>query len=446
MPTTTTTTTSTTTRWVAPDTSGATAWLAGAVDGVAAIDLDELDEAGLRALLGELDLQVRRLRGRCTVLAGTLADRRTQTLRDRGQTRADQRGARDTVDELRAGLGWSPAQATSAIRTHRGLATLAATRQAMDDGRVTPEHARVLADTLDHLAGSVRAEAQARLLEAATREDPVAFGRTCRRLLGELDPAATQRDADRRRTRRFCRTWTDEHGVTRISGAWSGIDAETLLSGIDAFRTQDPSGTVRRNPQQATADAVTAMARAALDHGVHTTSHGSRPHIHIIQHAGQAGAEGTWTGPLPPLDVDLLAVDARWSRTLLDDQGAPTAASTVRQNVSAPVWRALVARDRHCTFPGCDAPPGWCDAAHLDRRVADGAPSRVQDLALACRPHHRQIDRLELIGQLIHGQIVWHRPHGGRYQPPNRQPPNRSSPDPPGPDPPGPDPPGPDPP
>ncbi|MCM1014484.1 HNH endonuclease signature motif containing protein, partial [Brevibacterium sp. XM4083] len=25
----------------------------------------------------------------------------------------------------------------------------------------------------------------------------------------------------------------------------------------------------------------------------------------------------------------------------------------------------VTARDKGCTFPGCDAPPGWCDANHV---------------------------------------------------------------------------------
>ncbi|WP_242419678.1 HNH endonuclease signature motif containing protein, partial [Frankia sp. CpI1-P] len=27
--------------------------------------------------------------------------------------------------------------------------------------------------------------------------------------------------------------------------------------------------------------------------------------------------------------------------------------------------RALAARDRGCTFPGCDRPPSWCEAHHV---------------------------------------------------------------------------------
>ena len=55
--------------------------------------------------------------------------------------------------------------------------------------------------------------------------------------------------------------------------------------------------------------------------------------------------------------------------------------------VTTGIWRALVARDRHCAFPGCQRLPQACDAHHVVH-WADGGPTSLGNLALLCRRHH----------------------------------------------------------
>ena len=52
------------------------------------------------------------------------------------------------------------------------------------------------------------------------------------------------------------------------------------------------------------------------------------------------------------------------------------------------IRRALTARDRRCRFPGCDA--SHCDAHHV-RHWADGGTTRLDNLLLVCRRHHRAV-------------------------------------------------------
>src|SRR5712691_8435043 len=48
--------------------------------------------------------------------------------------------------------------------------------------------------------------------------------------------------------------------------------------------------------------------------------------------------------------------------------------------------RALGARDGGCRFPGCDRPPGWTDAHHMEH-WADGGATALSNTVLLCRPH-----------------------------------------------------------
>lgn len=49
--------------------------------------------------------------------------------------------------------------------------------------------------------------------------------------------------------------------------------------------------------------------------------------------------------------------------------------------------RALAQRDGGCVYPGCDAPPTWCEAHHLTP-WAEGGATTLGNLALLCRFHH----------------------------------------------------------
>jgi hypothetical protein len=52
------------------------------------------------------------------------------------------------------------------------------------------------------------------------------------------------------------------------------------------------------------------------------------------------------------------------------------------------IRRALTARDRSCCFPGCTA--RHCDAHHVEH-WADGGATRLDNLVLLCRRHHRAV-------------------------------------------------------
>jgi hypothetical protein len=48
---------------------------------------------------------------------------------------------------------------------------------------------------------------------------------------------------------------------------------------------------------------------------------------------------------------------------------------------------ALIARDRGCSFPGCDAAPEWSERHHI-RTWVEGGATDLDNLTLLCRYHH----------------------------------------------------------
>jgi len=81
-----------------------------------------------------------------------------------------------------------------------------------------------------------------------------------------------------------------------------------------------------------------------------------------------------------------------------------------------PERRALAARDDGCRFPGCTH-RHWVDAHHI-RHWADNGETRLGNLTLLCRVHHRLVHeggfRLELRDD---GKLLFFRPDGRRIDP-----------------------------
>src|SRR5690606_9295833 len=55
---------------------------------------------------------------------------------------------------------------------------------------------------------------------------------------------------------------------------------------------------------------------------------------------------------------------------------------------------ALAHRDGGCAFPGCDRPPGWTEAHHIEP-WSHGGPTTVDNGVLLCAPHHRLMHRTD---------------------------------------------------
>ncbi len=58
-----------------------------------------------------------------------------------------------------------------------------------------------------------------------------------------------------------------------------------------------------------------------------------------------------------------------------------------RRLFTEPQRRAIIARDRHCRFPGCDRPPRWADVHHIKHWLS-GGKTCVSNGILLCRFHH----------------------------------------------------------
>ena len=79
--------------------------------------------------------------------------------------------------------------------------------------------------------------------------------------------------------------------------------------------------------------------------------------------------------------------DTPLGHTLLAAPSEPIDVGRRRRTFTTAQRRAISARDRHCSFPGCDRPPSWCDVHHLDP-WDHGGRTDTSNSTLLCAHHH----------------------------------------------------------
>jgi hypothetical protein len=134
------------------------------------------------------------------------------------------------------------------------------------------------------------------------------------------------------------------------------------------------------------------LARFYLDHNTATVG-GERPHINIVcdlpaLQGIAGGLHETESGRVITIaELRALACDASISRIVLGPDSEVIDVGRRTRVVPAALRRAIVARDRHCTWDDCDRVFIWCDVHH-DRHWADFGPTSLDNCRLLCRYHH----------------------------------------------------------
>ena len=171
---------------------------------------------------------------------------------------------------------------------------------------------------------------------------------------------------------------------------------ELVMQAIERAREREevPDGVAERSPlafQSQQADALVAMAKAYLHGGASdstASSASASDHCQVVIHVDEAALHGGAGRADAPLEtVKRLACDASLVVVTEDDRGVPLGVGRKQRVVSTPIRRALLARDRHCTFPGCQR-TRFVEAHHV-HHWADGGETSVDNLMLLCSYHHQ---------------------------------------------------------
>ena len=90
----------------------------------------------------------------------------------------------------------------------------------------------------------------------------------------------------------------------------------------------------------------------------------------------------------------------------LDTHGAILDYGCTRRLAYPAQRRALTARDKGCTFPGCTRPASWCQVDHVIPWYL-GGPTNLDNLHLLCGFHHREYEKRGWTVHIRHGIVEW---------------------------------------
>ena len=331
-------------------------------------------------------------------------------------------GFRSCAEWLSWRVGLDLGAAREKVRVARALATLPRLAQALAQGELS--YAKVRA-----LTRVATPETEERLLaigRAGTAEHVERIVRGWRR----MDRKAEQDEAARQHASRALYVYPAEDGTVTIRGRLAPEAGALLLKALAAAREALYQRKRNRNADaqadgsaeaptmaQQQADALQLLAETALHHGIDpgTPAEHYQVVVHVdagvLEDADQPGQSVVEDGGRVSAETSQrLGCDA--SRVVMqhDAEGRIFEVGAKTRTVPPALRRALLHRDRSCRFPGCHG--RFCQAHHI-RHWAQGGPTRLSNLVLLCRRHHRAVhEEGYQVDRQPDGELRFRRPDG----------------------------------
>jgi len=427
-----------------------------------------LDDAALLAVNTLNATVVKAALATASLIAGEVARRSAPELGSKGL--AQRLGHRTSEQFIKTSTGVTTQQAVTAVRVGRMMQDVSADPVVdVTTGELTPPHPvqpwlkRVAAGVLDGSISAAAAEsidrglgtpcagvseadlavaAAALCAEAVAGTDPDRLFRRARALRDEIDAAGiAEREAQRREQRALSFVQLP-NGMSRL--VWT-MDPETAVTVKDLYdRATSPKlGGVRfvdktqsaladkiaadeRTPAQLASDTFEHLLRVgadtlATDSATGTADGGAAgrfllgsgaPVIHIAatrdaveKRKGAAHLRGQ-ADPVSITTLERLACSGGHRETGFDQNGIPLDLGRDQRLFTAKQKQVLALKWGGCVHPGCDRPPSWTEAHHIEHWWRDHGKSDIADGVLLCKHHH-----------MLHHNTGWEitRDDHGRY-------------------------------
>ncbi|MEC3953040.1 DUF222 domain-containing protein, partial [Nocardia sp. CDC153] len=296
---------------------------------------------------------------------------------------------------------------------------LAWTAAVQEQGFISADHARAIGKIMRRIPAKVdqdlRDEAEYQLAHFATRSTPDDLPKVGDRILAYLDPDGRLTDETDRQNRRGLTL--GKQGVDGMStltaeltpqlravldpilaslgrpGMCNAEDPESPwhTDGLDTDKLKDAARRDNRSTAQRNHDALLAYLRPEL--APTPGSHRGLPVSTIITMSlaeveAAAGVATTASGGTVPLEEALeLAQKSHPFLAIFDHHGRPLHLGDTKRMASSHQRMALIAAERGCTRPGCNA-PATLTAVHHVTEWSKGGLTDIENLTLACDSCH----------------------------------------------------------
>jgi Domain of unknown function (DUF222)/HNH endonuclease len=132
-----------------------------------------------------------------------------------------------------------------------------------------------------------------------------------------------------------------------------------------------------------------------------------RPHVNVLipledlQTRARAACLD-FGGPVSPEALRMLCCDAAVVPVVMNGQGQPLDVGRATRTIPDGLRRAVAARDKGCAHPGCDRPQSWTEIHHIIPWEC-GGETKLSNLVMVCRAHHRQMHFSEWVVRIHDG-------------------------------------------
>ncbi|MEU4450303.1 DUF222 domain-containing protein [Nocardioides sp. NPDC023903] len=328
---------------------------------------------------------------------------------------AEETGAKDASAWMRAELLIDKGVARSQIKLAASVAKYEHVAAGLAEGVVSLDKARVIVKALDKIEADPVASvedlvlAEKLLVDYATRMTANELRIVGKRILAEIDPVrfedaeakALLAEEERAQQKTALRVWDNHDGTIGFDGvlstsigmrfkrlveAWAQPRKQKLvgkgaplppwerLMGQGFARlleTVDPAGLPRHGGDATTINVVISLEELRKDLGIATL--------------GYDETNGT---TITAAEARRMACNATIIPWVLGGDGQVLDAGRDSRFFQPIQRKAMRLQQKCCQAEGCDMPPEWCDAHHLDPWAA-GGKTNLKDGALLCPHHHR---------------------------------------------------------
>lgn len=397
-------------------------------------DLRVLGDPQLLAKHAELAAARRQLDARVAVLAAEVG-RRSQ--RELGYAGLAQRAGDRTPERLVArvtGLSVPESRAMISAGAASEAPWMAPVSDALAVGEVSVGAAAAIRSGLgepdDVVSSDDLLDAARAVLDEAGAQPPEQVARRAREARDDLDEAGVVDRERALRDKRFLKLIPQADGMTRLLGLLDPESAARIGDAIDLVTAP------RRGGPRFVDDTARARAQRIIDDPRSTEQLALDALVEMVRIAGAADTGRVFGSRRPAVrvHVSLDAVETERGAAMIEGQTASVSAASARRigcaegfvpllfdgttpldlgrserlftsaqrTVLAAIWGG-------CAITGCDRPPSWTEAHHIDEWDAHGGRTDVRDGALLCLHHHRWLHDIK-------ARIVRTADHGGdRY-------------------------------
>ena len=343
-------------------------------------------------------------------------------------------GATSTTAWLANLTGMTKGEASSLVSLARLTPTTTqATRAAWSAGDISTAQASVIMKAIEALPDWVddepRGDAEDHLIRLAGEHNLDDLRRLANRVIEVIDPDGADQMLGEQVRREEEKAWEATRlsiqrrgdGTTRGAFTMPDADADTLRAAIEGIIA----------PRRANLNAARLGMDVSDFHALPRDQKMGHAFIELVGHlptealpkagglaatvavtididdlrTGQGTATNTSGTTTSAAHAQRLACNAHLVALYLDSESKVLDHGTARRLYDRHQRLALAVRDQGCVWPGCDRPPAWCEAHHLNFWSEDG-PTDLDNAALVCHFHHFLLHEGEWTARMADDGVV----------------------------------------